>query len=260
MMNDVLSSIIEGVREDERNRRLSRAELTERLTAAPAPCDALNSLRSRSFSVIAEVKRSSPSKGDLARIASPESLAQRYADNGAAVVSVLTEQRRFKGSLADFQAVRERVSIPILRKDFMVSEYLIEESRAYGADLILLIVAALDDSQLRDFYQLATSLGMRSLIEIHDEAELERAMRIEPEIIGVNSRNLKTLEVGAATFQRLIPKIPGEIYRVAESGISGPSDAKFARSFGADAILVGESLVRASDPGKALEQLLSVTD
>lgn len=256
-MSDVLTSIIEGVREDEKHRKLSRLELNERLSKARPPLDALASLRSQPFSVIAEVKRSSPSKGELATIESPEKLATLYAEHGAAAISVLTEERRFKGKLLDLKAVRENVDLPILRKDFMVSEYLIEESRAWGADLILLIVAALDDVQLRDFFQLANELGMASLVEIHDEAELERAMSIEPEMIGVNSRNLKTLEVNKAVFDKLIPEIPSSIYRVAESGISTSADARGARTSGADAILVGESLVRSENPGKALTELLA---
>ena len=256
-MSDVLASIIEGVRDDERLRKLPKSELADRIAAAPTPRDALASLRARPFSVIAEVKRSSPSKGELAKIESPADLAEIYAENGASAISVLTEQRRFRGNLADLAAVRDRVSTPLLRKDFMVSEYLIQESRAWGADLILLIVAALDDVQLKDYYQLANELGMRSLVEVHDEVELERAMGIEPELIGVNARNLKTLAVSSAAFARLIPKIPAEIYRVAESGISNADEARLARECGADAILVGEGLVRAANPGQALAALLA---
>ena len=257
-MSDVLSEIIAGVRADEATRRLSARELRERIDAAPPARDTLTSLKSRPFSVIAEVKRSSPSKGELAKIPNPERLAESYAANGAGAISVLTESRRFGGSLADLSAVKGAVEIPLLRKDFMVSEYLIEESRAFGADLILLIVAALDQVQLRDFYAIVHGLGMQALIEIHDEAELERAMAIDPAIIGVNARNLKTLAVSSEPFARLLPMIPANIYRVAESGISGASDANFARQCGADAILVGESLVRAADPGAVLSELLAI--
>lgn len=257
-MSDVLSEIIAGVRVDEATRKLGARELKERIDAAPPARDALASLKSRPLSVIAEVKRSSPSKGELAKIPDPKRLAATYAAGGAGAISVLTEERRFGGSLADLSAVRSEVEIPVLRKDFMVSEYLIEESRVFGADLILLIVAALDQVQLRDFYELVHGLGMQALVEIHDEAELERAMAIEPEIIGVNARNLKTLAVSSEPFQRLLPLIPRSVYRVAESGISGASDANFARECGADAILVGESLVRATDPGAALGELLAI--
>ena len=149
------------------------------------------------MNVIAEVKRSSPSKGNLAPITDPAALAEKYQEAGAAAVSVLTEQRRFGGSLADLDAVRSRIEIPVLRKDFMVDEYQFLEARAHGADIVLLIVAALSKSQLKDFYDLATELGMASLIEVHTQSELESAMDISPRIVGVNSRNLKTLEVSA---------------------------------------------------------------
>lgn len=257
-MSDVLSEIIAGVRADEESRRLSPRELKERIDAAPPVRDTLASLKSRRFSVIAEVKRSSPSKGELAKIPDPKRLASIYAEHGAGAISVLTEGRRFGGSLADLSAVRSEVETPLLRKEFIVSEYLIEESRAYGADFILLIVAALDQIQLRDFYAIVRGLGMQALFEIHDEAELERAMALEPAIIGVNARNLKTLSVSSEPFQRLLPMIPANIYRIAESGISGAGDARFARDCGADAILVGESLVRAVDPGVALGELLTI--
>jgi indole-3-glycerol phosphate synthase len=206
--------------------------------------------------VIAEVKRSSPSKGSLSAITDPAALAEQYQIAGASVISVLTEERRFKGSLADLTAVRSRVSIPILRKDFMVDEYQFFEARAHGADVLLLIVAALAKSQLRDFYDLATDLGMAVLIEVHTADELERAMEISPRIIGVNSRNLKTLEVNPSAFAELIPRIPNEVIRVAESGISRRADVEFAQSHGADAILVGEALVTSADANLAMRSLL----
>lgn len=253
----VLDSIIEGVKLDEANRRMPTAQLEERITVAPKVKDALQALSEPKFSIIAEIKRSSPSKGALAEIPEPSALAKIYEESGAAIVSVLTEERRFKGSLADFASVRESISIPMLRKDFMVSDYLVRESRAYGADLVLLIVAALDDAQLRDLYQLASELGMNSLIEIHDEVELERAMAINPKIVGVNSRNLKTLEVDRSAFARLLPRIPDEVIKVAESGISSVRDIEFAFSSGARAALVGEALVKAEHPGRALAELLA---
>lgn len=253
----VLDSIIEGVKEDEARRRIDKARLRELIERAPKARDAIAALSGQSLSVIAEVKRSSPSKGDLSSIPSPSNLAKTYAESGASVVSVLTEERRFKGSLADFQAVREVIEIPMLRKDFIVSEYLIEESRAFGADLILLIVAALDNKELRDFSDLATGLGMSVLVEVHDEAELERAVSINPKVIGVNARNLKTLEVDQGAFRKLLPLIPNGVLRVAESGMSSKADAQFARNYGADAILVGEALVKASNPAELIKDFLS---
>jgi indole-3-glycerol phosphate synthase len=253
----VLESIISGVREDEERRKKSKEHLAQMLKDVPKVRSAHEALLRNKFSVIAEVKRSSPSKGDLAKIPNPVQLARTYAEGGAAIVSVLTEERRFKGSLVDFQAVRSAMDVPMLRKDFIVSEYLVEESRAYGADLILLIVAALDDHQLKSFSEIASGLGMDVLVEIHDEVELERAMAINPNMIGVNARNLKTLEVDQRSFERLLPQIPSGILRIAESGMSSKADVSLAIDFGADAILVGEALVRAENPKHLIDEFLS---
>jgi indole-3-glycerol phosphate synthase len=252
----VLDSIIEGVREDLAARRGSMGALHERIDAQAPALDAHSFLSRDEMNVIAEVKRSSPSKGNLAPISDPAALAEKYQEAGAAAVSVLTEQRRFGGSLADLDAVRSRIEIPVLRKDFMVDEYQFLEARAHGADIVLLIVAALSKSQLKDFYDLATELGMASLIEVHTQSELESAMDISPRIVGVNSRNLKTLEVSASVFEELIPRIPSSVIRVAESGISTRGDVAQAQKAGATAILVGESLVKSGDPISAMRELL----
>jgi len=250
----VLDSIIEGVREDLAARRGSLSKLNEMISAISLalPID----FPPNEMSVIAEVKRSSPSKGALAEISDPAELAIKYQSAGAKAISVLTEQRRFNGSIADLVSVRSAVKIPILRKDFMVDEYQFYEARAHGADLILLIVAGLSKSQLSDYYALSTELGMKSLIEVHTHDELEAAMEINPEIIGVNSRNLKTLEVDPAAFKDLLPRIPGNIIKVAESGISTRADVIFAEEAGANVILVGEALVKAGDPIKGMATLL----
>ena len=252
----VLASIIEGVREDLAARRLPMGQLQEALETAPTVRDCLPFLISSEMSVIAEVKRSSPSKGALAPITDPAGLAAQYEEAGAHVVSVLTEQRRFGGTLADLDAVRKAIDLPILRKDFMVDEYQFYEARAHGADVVLLIVAALSKNQLEDYFHLSTELGMRSLIEVHTNDELERALEISPQIIGVNSRNLKTLEVDARAFAELIPQVPSTIARVAESGISTREEVEFAQECGATAILVGEALVRSGSPSVAINQLL----
>lgn len=252
----VLDSIIEGVREDLAARRLPLSQLHEQLTHAPTVIDAHPRLLAAPMTVIAEVKRSSPSKGSLAEISDPRALAAQYQDAGAAVVSVLTEQRRFGGSLADLVAVRSEIEIPILRKDFMVDEYQFFEARAAGADVVLLIVAALSKNQLKDYYDLATELGMAVLVETHTQQEIEDAMEIEPRIIGVNARNLKTLEINLDAFTQLIPEIPSSIIRIAESGISARSEVELAQSAGAQAILVGETLVKAGNPRAAIDQLL----
>ena len=255
----VLDSIIEGVREDLAARRLPLSQLHEQLSQAPKAIDAHSRLLAAPMTVIAEVKRSSPSKGSLAEISDPRKLAAQYEEAGAAVVSVLTEQRRFGGSLADLVAVRSEIEIPILRKDFMVDEYQFLEARAAGADVVLLIVAALSKNQLKDYYDLATELGMAVLVETHTHQEIEDAMEIEPRIIGVNARNLKTLEIDLNAFTQLIPEIPSSIIRIAESGISARAEVEMAQSAGAQAILVGETLVKSGDPRAAIDQLLGRT-
>ena len=250
----VLDSIIEGVREDLAARRMPLSKLHEALEQAPAPIAPIFPLHE--MSVIAEVKRKSPSKGDLAQIPEPAKLAAQYQEAGAAAVSVLTEKRRFNGSLEDFDVVRKEISLPMLRKDSMVDEYQFYEARAHGADLVLLIVAGLSKSQLSDYFALATELGMKSLIEVHTNDELEAAMEINPEIVGINSRNLKTLEVDPAAFKELIPRIPNGLIKVAESGISSRSDVLFAQEAGANVILVGEALVKAGDVITSMRDLL----
>ena len=232
------------------------SQLLEALEVAPPVRDCLSALLTEDISVIAEVKRSSPSKGALAPITDPAALAASYEEASATVISVLTEQRRVGGTLADLDAVRKAVDLPILRKDFMVDEYQFYEARAHGADVILLIVAALSKNQLDDYFHLSKELGMRALIEVHTPGELESALEISPEIVGVNSRNLKTLDVDAQAFAQLIPQIPRSIARVAESGISTRADVEFAQEHGATAILVGEALVRSGNPKVAMAQLL----
>jgi len=250
----VLDSIIEGVREDLAARRGSLSKLNEMISAISLalPID----FPPNEMSVIAEVKRSSPSKGALAEISDPAELAIKYQSAGAKAISVLTEQRRFNGSIADLVSVRSAVKIPILRKDFMVDEYQFYEARANGADIVLLIVAGLSKAQLKDYYALTTELGMSALVEVHTHQELEDAMDIEPKMIGVNSRNLKTLEVDASVFNEILPRIPDQLIRVAESGIANRSQVIEAERAGANVILVGEALVKAGDPIKSMANLL----
>jgi len=255
-MSTVLDSIVLGVLEDLKARQIPLTELREQIAAAPAIRSAYDALAKPGMQIIAEVKRSSPSKGALASIGDPADLAQRYESAGAAVISVLTESRRFGGSSADLVAVRSAVSIPVLRKDFIVTEYQVMETRALGGDLLLLIVAALDDNQLRDYQALAHELGLSVLVEIHDELELERALAMNAQIIGVNARNLKTLEIHDEAFARLLPLIPSDRIKVAESGIASRQQVEAAELAGAKAILVGETLVRAGDPALAITTLL----
>jgi len=260
-MATVLDDINAGVREDmdARKRLVSLAELKD-LAQGEAPArDAWAALGGTSPSrdqlkVIAEIKRRSPSKGDLAAIGDPASLARQYADGGASVISVLTEQRRFNGSLADLDAVRAAVDVPLLRKDFTLDEYQIWEARAHGADLILLIVAALSDAQLNEFSALSRELGMNVLVETHTEEEIERAVAAQARIIGVNVRNLKTLDVDRSVFASLAGLIPAEALVVAESGVRGVDDVTHYAASGANAILVGEALVSHSTPRERIAE------
>ncbi len=257
----VLDDIIAGVRVDlaAREARLPAAELRAALPDVDAPRDPMPQLRSAGSSVIAEVKRRSPSKGPLSDIPDPAALAAVYARGGAAAISVLTEERRFGGSLADLRSVRAAVGTPLLRKDFVVADYQVLEARAAGADLVLLIVAALDDGELRHLYDLTRELGMRALVEVHDEAETERAVALGAELVGINARNLKTLDVDPATFGRLAPLVPADRVLVAESGISGPADVSRFVAEGARAVLVGEALVKDGDPEVAVRAMTGLT-
>ena len=254
----VLDDILEGVREDlaVRQAQTSLDELKDRAQAQPPALDAAAVLRGPGVAVIAEVKRSSPSKGALAAIADPAGLAQDYEAGGASVISVLTEQRRFGGSLADLEAVRARVSVPLLRKDFVVSAYQLWEGRAYGADVSLLIVAALEQDALISLVERSQSLGMTALVEVHDEHELTRALAAGATVIGVNARNLKTLEVDRSVFGQLAPLIPSGIIKIAESGVRGPHDLLDYACFGADAVLVGEGVVTGGNPRQAVAELV----
>jgi len=259
----VLDDINAGVREDmeARQRLVTLAELKERAAAAAPARDAWAALGGPSdrtqLKVIAEIKRRSPSKGDLASIADPASLAVQYADGGAAVISVLTEQRRFNGSLADLDTVRAAVDVPLLRKDFMIDEYQIWEARAHGADLILLIVASLSDAQLREYSALSRELGMNVLVETHTAGEVERAVAAGARIIGVNVRNLKTLDVDRSVFSELAAGIPAGALVVGESGVRGVDDVRHYAASGANAVLVGEALVSDATPRERIAEFMA---
>lgn len=257
----VLDDIIVGVREDlkEREDRLPLSSLKEIEATVPEAKDALGALRGRdgAVKIISEVKRSSPSKGRLAAIPDPAALASLYEAGGASVVSVLTEQRRFGGSLADLDTVRAAVDIPVLRKDFIVTPYQIHEARAHGADLVLLIVAALEQNVLVSLLERTRSLGMEALVETHSRLEALRALDAGASIIGVNARNLKTLEVDRSTVEQVIDVIPQEVVAVAESGVATAHDVFEYAKWGADAVLVGEALVTSGDPRSSIQDMVS---
>ena len=254
----VLDDIIDGVRIDLESRRaaVSMDDLERMVAERGAPLDPMPAFRRHGLSVIAEVKRRSPSKGHLAEIPEPAVLAAEYEAGGASAISVLTEERRFSGSLADLDAVREQVVIPVLRKDFMVDPYQVWEARAHGADMVLLIVAALSDVQLKGLALLATSLGMTCLVEVHTAEEVARAVDAGAVLLGVNNRDLKTLAVDPGMFARLAELVPAGIIKVAESGLTSPADAARAAAAGADVVLVGEALVRDHEPRRAVADMI----
>jgi indole-3-glycerol phosphate synthase len=228
------------------------------LEQAPA-LDALEALApAERVKIIAEVKRASPSRGHLSEIPDPAQLAVTYETGGASAISVLTEERKFKGSLADLEAVRSAVSIPVLRKDFMATEYQLLEARAAGADLVLLIVAALDQKSLTRLHELARELGMTALVETHSEEEIDRALDVGAGLIGVNARDLTTFELDKDLFGRIADRIPAGVVRVAESAVLKRKDVARYREAGADVVLVGEALVTDGDPIRTLEKFLSV--
>jgi Indole-3-glycerol phosphate synthase len=256
---NVLDEILAGVREDveRRQQQVPLERIKQLAAAAPPPLDAYAALRKPGVGVIAEVKRSSPSKGQLAEIADPAKLASDYAAGGARCISVLTEGRWFGGSLEDLAAVRAAVNVPILRKDFVISSYQVHEARAYGADLVLLIVAALEQKVLVGLLERIESLGMTALVEVHDEEEADRALEAGAQVIGVNARNLRTLEVDRSVFERIAPGLPNNVVKVAESGVRGPHDLIRYASAGADAVLVGEGLVTQKSPREAVAELVN---
>jgi indole-3-glycerol phosphate synthase len=258
-VTNVLDQIVAGVREDvaAREAALPLDELKVRAAAARPAVDALAVLRAPGVGVIAEVKRSSPSRGTLASIADPAALAAQYESGGARMISVLTEQRSFGGSLDDLDAVRAVVAVPVLRKDFVVGSYQVHEARAHGADVVLLIVAALEQNVLIGLRERIESLGMTALVEVHDEDEASRALDAGARVIGVNARDLRTLEVDRSTFERIAPGLPNEVVKIAESGVRGPRDLIEYASCGADAVLVGETLVTGGDPRQIVADLVT---
>jgi indole-3-glycerol phosphate synthase len=255
----VLDDILDGVRADlaVRQQTTPLDRLKEATAKAASPRDVMAAFSGTQVAVIAEVKRASPSKGAMAAIADPAGLAVDYEAGGARVISVLTETRKFGGSLEDLAAVRAAVSVPILRKDFIVSSYQLWEARAHGADMVLLIVAALEQNALVSLVERAQSIGLVPLVEVHTTSELDRAIGAGAKVLGINARNLATLEVDRGIFAKLAPRVPDGIIKIAESGVRGPHDLLAYAAAGADAVLVGESLVTGKDPKTAVADLVT---
>lgn len=255
----VLDELVAGALEDQQTRELtvSLEDVKKAALAAPAPIDATRWLkRADGIPVIAEIKRASPSKGHLSDIPDPAALAREYERGGASAISVLTEGRKFLGSLDDFDKVRAAVHIPVLRKDFIVTDYQIFEARAHGADLVLLIVAALDDAQLKHLLDLAHELNMTVLVETHTREEIERARKAGAKVIGINARNLKNLKVDVNKYDELAADLPDDVIKVAESGVFGAVEVEDYARAGADAVLVGEGVATADDHELAVKRLV----
>ena len=254
-MGTVLDRIVAAHREAAAADGRDLDELKALAAAAPPPRRFRKSLGHYGITVIAEMKRRSPSKGDLAPGLDPAAVAKAYQAGGAAALSVLTDHEFFGGSPEDLAAARAAVDLPVLRKDFTVDERDICDARIMGADAVLLIVAALTDDELKRFHALAGELGMAALVEVHDEEEVARAVVVHADLIGVNQRDLRTFEVDTNRAVRLAPGIPSGVLKVAESGIGGPDDLARLRDAGYAAALVGEHLLTAPDPREALERL-----
>jgi indole-3-glycerol phosphate synthase len=253
---DILARIVEHKKAELEAARTPIAELELRAVAGMAGRrDFAGALRSKSPAIIAEIKKASPSKGLLSSDFRPIENALEYEDGGAAALSVLTDSRFFQGGLADLQAARSAVALPVLRKDFTVSEYHVVEAAAHGADAILLIAAILSKQQMREYRELAAGFGMASLVEVHDDAELDAALDSGAQIVGVNNRNLHTFQVTLDTSLRLAERIPDGLLKVSESGIETRAQISQLQAAGYHAFLIGEHLMRSASPREALRAL-----
>jgi indole-3-glycerol phosphate synthase len=257
----MLAELVAGALEDASDRRTAvpLAHVEAAATARMPALDVLTALApADKVKIIAEVKRASPSRGALADISDPAALAASYETGGASAISVLTERRRFGGSLEDLELVRATVSVPVLRKDFIADPYQVFEARAAGADLVLLIVAALDQQRMQELFDLIGELGMTALVETHSAEELERALDLGATIVGVNARNLSTFGLDRDLFGSLADSIPSGVIRVAESAVKTSADVAHYREAGADVVLVGEALVTGGDPVATIKEFRSV--
>jgi len=264
-VDDILRRIVAVKREEVADAQARRglARLRRDAEALGGQRDFVGSLRAKvaqgQAAVIAEVKKASPSKGVLREHFVPAEIAASYERHGAAALSVLTDVQFFQGSLAYLEQARAACALPVLRKDFMIDAYQVFEARAHGADCILLIAACLDDAQMRDLEAQAAALGMAVLVEVHDGAELDRALRLKTPLLGINNRNLRTFEVSLDVTLGLLAHVPPERLLVTESGILGAPDVSRMRDAGVHAFLVGEAFMRAADPGAALAALFGTT-
>jgi indole-3-glycerol phosphate synthase len=251
----ILDRILQTKRAEIAAAKRARPDVESAARAAPSPRDFVGALRARRPAVIAEIKRASPSRGLLRADFDPAAIAKSYENAGAACISVLTDREFFQGASEHLSAARAACALPMLRKDFLVDPYQAFEARALGADCVLLIVACLEDAQMRELEGLAQSLGMAVLVEVHDADELERALALRTPLLGINNRNLRTFETRLETTLELLPRIPAGRIVITESGILSPAHVRRMRDQGVHAFLVGEAFMRADDPGKELEKL-----
>lgn len=254
MLNKIIAQKRQEI--EQRKKIATMTYLQERIARQKPPLDIALTLKGDHIRLIAEVKQASPSRGMLSPNLNPIELAQTYAEGGAAAISVLTEANYFMGSIEHLSAIREVVGLPLLRKDFIFDPYQVYESRAYGADALLLIAAVLNQEQLKELVSLSHSLGLRCLVEVHNTGEMEKAVLSEAEIIGINNRDLNTFTVDISTTRRLRPLIPQERIVVSESGIKNRKDIEKLGKWGVDAVLVGEALVTAGDVLAKMKELL----
>jgi indole-3-glycerol phosphate synthase len=257
-MADFLANIVEHVRAvvEQRQKQTPLASLHDRPLYHQPTRGFARCLSGGTRRIIGEIKRSSPSKGLIRADFSPVVIARDYADHGASAISVLTEERFFQGSLTYLEQIKAAVTVPLLRKDFIIDSYQVTEARSYGADAILLIAALLDPSLLRELRETAAALSLDTLVEVHNQEELERALEARAEIIGINNRDLRTFQVSLATTEKLVPRVPAGTLIVCESGIDGAEQIRQVERWGIRTFLIGESLMRAPSPGEKLQELL----
>lgn len=257
-MADFLANIVEHVRAvvEQRQKETPLGALREQALYYQPTRGFARGLSGGTRRIIGEIKRSSPSKGLIRADFSPVVIARDYADHGASAISVLTEERFFQGSLTYLEEIKAAVTVPLLRKDFIIDSYQVTEARSYGADAVLLIAALLDPSLLRELREMAAALSLDTLVEVHNEEELERALEAGAEIIGINNRDLRTFQVSLATTEKLAPRVPAGTLIVCESGIDGAEQIRQVERWGIRTFLIGESLMRAPSPGEKLQELL----
>jgi indole-3-glycerol phosphate synthase len=259
-MADFLATIVEHVKSqvEQRQREMPASVLRERPLFQTPTRGFVKSMAGNSRRIIAEIKRASPSKGLIRVDWDPVAIAKDYANHGASAISVLTEERFFQGRLLYLEQIRSAVDIPLLRKDFIIDSYQLTEARSYGADAVLLIAALLDPSRLKELREQATALSLDSLVEVHTEEELNAAVKSGAQLLGINNRDLKTFEVNLATTERLAPLVPAGMPAACESGIDSVEQIRRVEKLGIHLFLIGESLMRAAQPGKKLRELLEL--